>query len=38
LLTGLLGKWILVPVGVIVGLILIRLGADIYWWLKGDEE
>ena len=36
-LISFLGKWIWVPIGIIVLLWLIRMGADIYW-NSGDRK
>jgi hypothetical protein len=38
LATGLLGRWVLIPVGILVLLVLIRLLADIYWAFKGGDD
>ena len=38
LAAALLGRWILVPAGIIGLILLIRVLADFYWFIKGDEE
>jgi len=32
-----LGKWVLIPIGIIVLLFIIRLLADIFWWGRDKE-
>lgn len=38
LATGILGRWVLIPLGILVLLVLIRLIADIYWSIRGGDE
>ena len=38
LATGILGRWVLIPLGVLVLIVFIRLIADVFWAIKGGDE